>query len=75
MAKNTSLPIIIYNVPGRTSVNIKPYTVLKLSQITNIVGIKEASGDIGQVAEIASFAQKALQSIQVMMIRLYPSFP
>ncbi len=58
VAKNTSLPIIIYNVPGRTSVNIKPYTVLKLSQIKNIVGIKEASGDIGQVAEIASLCPK-----------------
>ena len=47
------MPIILYNVPGRTGVNIKPSTVEILSKIENIVGIKEASGDISQVAEIA----------------------
>ncbi|MDQ4679152.1 dihydrodipicolinate synthase family protein, partial [Stenotrophomonas maltophilia group sp. RNC7] len=47
------MPIILYNVPGRTGVNLAPKIVKKLSQVNNIVGIKEASGDIGQVAEIA----------------------
>lgn len=46
------LPIIAYNVPSRTGVNIEPQTVLKLSKIKNIVGIKEASGNLKQIAEI-----------------------
>jgi len=54
IAKNTCLPIILYNVPSRTGINILPETVLKLSKISNIVGIKEASGNISQVSEIAS---------------------
>lgn len=53
IANNTSLPIILYNVPGRTSMNIEPKIVAKLSQIDNIVAIKEASGNLAQVAEIA----------------------
>lgn len=53
IANSVDLPIIVYNVPGRTGVNIKPETVKKLSEIENIVAIKEASGDISQVAEIA----------------------
>ena len=53
IANSVDLPIILYNVPGRTGVNIKPSTVEKLSKVENIVAIKEASGDISQVAEIA----------------------
>jgi len=52
IAESTSLPIIVYNVPARTGMNIEPKTVLELSKIKNIVGIKEASGDISQIAEI-----------------------
>jgi 4-hydroxy-tetrahydrodipicolinate synthase len=52
IAKNTNIPIILYNVPGRTSVNLLPETTAKLSQIENIVAIKEACGDIKQVAEL-----------------------
>lgn len=52
IAESTSLPIITYSVPGRTGMNIEPKTVLELSKIENIVGIKEASGNISQVAEI-----------------------
>ena len=54
IAKETSLPIILYSVPSRTGVNILPETCKKLSQIPNIVAIKEASGNISQVAEIAT---------------------
>lgn len=54
IANNTSLPIIMYNVPSRTGVNILPETCLELSKIDNIVAIKEASGNISQVAKIAS---------------------
>uniref|UniRef100_A0A7V5XGE1 4-hydroxy-tetrahydrodipicolinate synthase n=1 Tax=Thermodesulfobacterium geofontis TaxID=1295609 RepID=A0A7V5XGE1_9BACT len=52
IAKNTKIPIILYNVPGRTSVNLLPETTAKLSQIENIVAIKEACGDIKQVTEL-----------------------
>lgn len=53
IAKNVSSPIILYNVPSRTGVNIEPETCLELSKIENIVAIKEASGNLSQVAEIA----------------------
>lgn len=53
IAKETNLPIILYSVPGRTGVNILPSTCKVLSEIPNIVAIKEASGNISQVAEIA----------------------
>ena len=54
IAKETNLPIILYSVPGRTGVNIAPSTCLKLSEIENIVAIKEASGNLSQIAEIAN---------------------
>ena len=60
IAKNTTLPIILYNVPGRTGVNIKPETALELSKIENIVAIKEASGDLSQVAKIANLCRDNL---------------
>lgn len=56
IAKCTSLPIIVYNVPPRTSVNILPETLLRLAELPNIVGVKEASGDISQIGEIATKA-------------------
>jgi 4-hydroxy-tetrahydrodipicolinate synthase len=52
IATAISLPIILYSVPGRTGVNIEPATVKRLAGIPNIVGIKEASGSIGQMAAI-----------------------
>lgn len=54
IAKATSLPIILYNVPSRTGVNILPSTLLELAKIENIVAVKEASSNISQIAEIAS---------------------
>ena len=54
IAKNVSLPIILYSVPSRTGVNILPETCVELSKIENIVAIKEASGNISQIAKIAS---------------------
>ncbi len=54
IAQNTNLPIILYNVPSRTGVNIEPDTCLQLSKVKNIVAIKEASGNISQVAKIAA---------------------
>lgn len=50
---DVGLPIILYNVPGRTSVNLEPATVERLSHHDNIVAIKEASGDMSQIQEVA----------------------
>jgi 4-hydroxy-tetrahydrodipicolinate synthase len=52
IANSINIPVIIYNVPSRTGVNILPETVLKLSKIKNIVGIKEASGNLSQIAKL-----------------------
>lgn len=60
IAKSTSLPIILYNVPSRTGTNITPQTCLELAKIDNIVAIKEASGNISQIAEIASICKNNL---------------
>lgn len=53
IANSISAPIILYNVPSRTGLNINPETCWELSKIENIVAIKEASGDLSQVAQIA----------------------
>ena len=60
IANSTKLPIILYNVPSRTGVNILPETCLELSKISNIVAIKEASGNISQVAKIKQLCQDNL---------------
>lgn len=60
IANSTSLPIIMYNVPSRTGLNILPSTCLELSKIENIVAIKEASGNLSQVAEIAALCRDNL---------------
>ena len=52
IAASTSLPIILYNVPPRTNVNIDPATVRRLSEIENIIGVKEASGNISQITQV-----------------------
>lgn len=54
IAEAVDLPIILYNVPSRTGVNIAPETCFELSKIDNIVAVKEASGNISQVAKIAA---------------------
>ncbi len=53
IACSVKIPIILYNVPSRTSCNLEPQTCIKLSEIDNIAGVKEASGDINQSALIA----------------------
>ena len=52
IAEAVSLPIVLYNIPGRTGVNIEPHTVRRLAEIDNIVGVKEASGNISQMAAL-----------------------
>jgi 4-hydroxy-tetrahydrodipicolinate synthase len=56
LAESTDLPIIVYNVPGRTGSNILPDTLVRLAEIPNIAGVKEASGDISQIGEICTKA-------------------
>lgn len=58
IADTVNIPIILYNVPGRTAVNIAPETVAILSEHKNIIAIKEASGDIGQIAKISLLCSK-----------------
>jgi 4-hydroxy-tetrahydrodipicolinate synthase len=56
IAESTSLPIVLYNVPGRTGVNLEAATTVRLSAIPNIVGVKEASGNVVQAADIIASA-------------------
>ena len=63
IAEEVDLPQVIYNIPSRTGVNIQPETVAKLAKIKNIVGIKEASGDLRQVAQIIDLAGKKFSVI------------
>ena len=58
VAQSTSLPCILYNVPSRTVVSLSVETVIRLSQIDNIIGIKEASGNLDQIARIISGARE-----------------
>jgi 4-hydroxy-tetrahydrodipicolinate synthase len=58
IAENIDIPIILYNIPGRTGINMLPDTIVKLSKIPNIVGIKEASGSLEQVTEIIKGTDK-----------------
>ena len=54
VAQVTKLPIMVYNVPGRSAKNIEPETIVRLAKIENIVAVKEASGDLDQVSKIRS---------------------
>jgi 4-hydroxy-tetrahydrodipicolinate synthase len=52
IAESTDLPIIVYNVPGRAGVNVEPATLARIATLPNIVGVKEASGNISQMIDI-----------------------
>lgn len=54
IAEAVDKPVILYNVPGRTATNLEPATVLRLTEVPNIAGVKEASGNLTQIAEICS---------------------
>jgi len=58
IAEAVSIPIVLYNVPGRTCCNIEPATVRRLANIENIVGVKEASGNIAQIGTICAQARE-----------------
>jgi 4-hydroxy-tetrahydrodipicolinate synthase len=61
IAEASELPVVLYNVPGRTSSNIEPATVGRLSKISNIIGIKEASGSIVQQMEVLNAIEPGFQ--------------
>jgi 4-hydroxy-tetrahydrodipicolinate synthase len=63
VAEAVSIPVILYNVPGRTGVNLLPDTVVRLAEIPNITGIKEASGNIDQISELAAKIPDGFQII------------
>ena len=52
IAETTSLPVMVYNIPGRSAVNIDPETIIRFSKIPNIVAVKEASGDLNAMTQI-----------------------
>jgi len=56
IAHAVDLPVMIYNIPGRTGVNVEPSTLLRLAEITNVVAVKEASGNLNQMSEICAGA-------------------
>jgi 4-hydroxy-tetrahydrodipicolinate synthase len=61
IAEAVELPILLYNIPSRTGVNLEPATVLRLTEIKNIVGIKESSGNIGQITELIAQAPRGFK--------------
>jgi 4-hydroxy-tetrahydrodipicolinate synthase len=58
VAECTSLPVIMYNIPSRVVVNMTPDTIVRLSQIKNIIGVKEANGDMGHVSQVINNARE-----------------
>lgn len=63
IAEEVDLPQVIYNIPSRTSLNMLPETMAKLAKVKNIVGVKEASGDLKQITQIIEFAGKEFSVI------------
>ncbi len=56
IAEAVELPILLYNIPSRTGVNLEPATVLRLAEIKNVIGIKESSGNVAQITELITQA-------------------
>lgn len=61
VAKETSLPVLLYNIQPRSAINMETSTLMKLAEIPNIVGVKEASGMIGQIADVAAQAPEGFR--------------
>jgi 4-hydroxy-tetrahydrodipicolinate synthase len=58
IAEATDLPVLLYNIPSRTGVNLEPATVLRLAALRNVIGIKESSGNIAQITELLTTAPR-----------------
>jgi len=58
VAEATELPVLLYNIPSRTGVNLEPATVLRLAELENVIGVKESSGNIAQITELLTTAPR-----------------
>ena len=56
IAEAMDLPVLLYNIPGRTAANLEPATVLRLAELKNVIGVKESSGNIAQITELITTA-------------------
>jgi len=61
IAKETSLPVMLYNIQGRSAINLETSTLLKLAEIPNVVAVKEASGMVGQISDVIRLAPKGFR--------------
>ena len=61
IAEAVELPILLYNIPSRTGVNLEPATVLRLAEIRNIIGVKESSGSVAQITELIKQAPQGFK--------------
>jgi len=61
IAEATDLPVLLYNIPGRTGTNLEPATVLRLAELKNVIGIKESSGNIAQITELITTAPQGFK--------------
>ena len=59
IAEATALPVMLYNIPGRTGANLEPATVLRLAEMDNVVAIKESSGSLGQITDLLTRAPES----------------
>lgn len=73
VAEEVDLPVILYNVPGRTGVNMLPETVARLADIKNIVGIKEATGDLKQISDVINLCPKDFLLLSGDDFTVYPT--
>lgn len=58
VAEAVDLPVLLYNIPGRTGANLEPATVLRLAELPNVIGIKESSGNLAQITELLTTAPR-----------------
>jgi 4-hydroxy-tetrahydrodipicolinate synthase len=75
IAESTSLPVIMYNIPGRVVVNMTWETIARLSRIKNIIGVKEANGDMGHVAQVIESVSKIRDDFYVWSGNDNDTFP
>jgi len=61
IARETSFPLVVYNIPGRTASNILPQTMARLAELEQVVGVKESSGDLHQVAQLLALAPEGFR--------------
>jgi 4-hydroxy-tetrahydrodipicolinate synthase len=61
IAEAVDLPVLLYNIPGRTGANLEPATVLRLAELPNVIGIKESSGNLAQITELLTSAPRSFK--------------